>query len=63
VIVMDVDLKDPPEVTPLFLERWREGFDVVYEQRAGRGRGAVKRGSAQLFYRLFNRLYGRAHPA
>ncbi|MCK4966752.1 glycosyltransferase family 2 protein, partial [bacterium] len=30
VIIMDGDLQDPPEVLPLFIEKWKEGFEVVY---------------------------------
>ena len=33
VVVMDGDLQDPPEVIPQFVERWREGYDVVYAVR------------------------------
>ena len=36
VIVMDVDLQDPPEVVPQLVAKWREGFDVVYAQRRTR---------------------------
>src|SRR5689334_481558 len=33
VLVMDGDLQDPPEVIPLFLGLWRDGYDVVYAVR------------------------------
>src|SRR5689334_16872038 len=36
VIVIDADLQDPPEVIPQMIAKWREGFDVVYGQRARR---------------------------
>ena len=39
VIVMDGDLQDPPEVLPLFVARWREGFEVVYAIRQDRKEG------------------------
>lgn len=52
VVVMDGDLQDPPEVIPAFLERWREGYDVVYAVRTKRKEGAVKRAGYFLFYRL-----------
>ena len=35
-IVMDVDLQDPPELIPELLEKWREGYEVVYAQRKQR---------------------------
>jgi glycosyltransferase involved in cell wall biosynthesis len=33
VITMDGDLQHPPEVIPRMLEKWREGFEVVYTIR------------------------------
>ena len=36
LIPMDIDLQDPPEVIAPFMERWREGYDVVYGVRAAR---------------------------
>lgn len=52
VIVMDGDLQDPPEVLPAFIERWREGFDVVYAVRTKRKEGWLKRAGYFAFYRL-----------
>lgn len=57
VVVMDGDLQDPPEVVLQMVERWRQGFDVVYavrKARAGEPRGRQLR--AALFYRLLRRL-------
>lgn len=55
VIVMDVDLQDPPELIPEMLDRWREGFDVVYAQRRTRGgETAVKKAVSSLGYRVIN---------
>ncbi|MGE3821349.1 MAG: glycosyltransferase family 2 protein [Isosphaeraceae bacterium] len=51
VVVMDGDLQDPPEVLPLFLERWREGYDVVYAIRTARKESLPKRAAYFLFYR------------
>lgn len=57
IVVIDADLQDPPEVIPLLIEGWREGFDVVYARRRRReGDGPVKRWTAALFYRLMARL-------
>jgi polyisoprenyl-phosphate glycosyltransferase len=36
IMVIDVDLQDPPELIPEFLGRWREGYDVVYGVRQRR---------------------------
>jgi polyisoprenyl-phosphate glycosyltransferase len=57
VVPMDVDLQDPLEMIPVFLEKWREGFDVVYGVRDDRTTdSALKRGFAIGFYRIFNRI-------
>ncbi|MDQ6854853.1 MAG: glycosyltransferase family 2 protein [Actinomycetota bacterium] len=57
VVVMDVDLQDPPELVPEMLARWREGFEVVYAQRRDRsGETRVKKLVASLGYRLINRF-------
>lgn len=51
VVVMDGDLQDPPEVIPLFLERWRQGYDVVYAIRTARKESLPKRAAYAAFYR------------
>jgi glycosyltransferase involved in cell wall biosynthesis len=57
VLPIDADLQDPPELIAAFVERWEEGYDVVYGSRADRSSDtAMKRTTAQLFYRIFNRV-------
>ncbi len=57
VIVMDVDLQDPPDLIPLMVSRWREGFEVVCAVRRARGSDtALKRATAGQFYALYNRI-------
>jgi polyisoprenyl-phosphate glycosyltransferase len=51
VALMDADLQDPPELLPLLLERWKEGYDVVYAIRKKRKEGLFKRAAYALFYR------------
>jgi dolichol-phosphate mannosyltransferase len=59
VVVMDADLQDPPEVVRAMLEKWRQGYDVVYAVRERRlGETWFKRLSAALFYRLFRAMLG-----
>src|ERR1700752_4398001 len=36
VVLLDGDLQDPPEIIPQFVEKWREGYDVVYGVRVQR---------------------------
>jgi polyisoprenyl-phosphate glycosyltransferase len=57
VIVMDADLQDPPEVAGQMIERWKEGYQVVYGRRLSRaGESRFKRWTASLFYKLLGRL-------
>ncbi len=56
VIPMDADLQDPPELIPKMIEKWQEGYDVVYATRKARKEAIPKRATALLFYRLFNRM-------
>src|ERR1700733_1056362 len=57
VIVMDADLQDPPEVVLEMIAKWKEGYDVVSAERASRqGESRFKRATADLFYRLMERL-------
>ncbi len=57
VIVMDADLQDPPEVVLQLIEKWKEGFDVVYAQRLSReGETRFKTWSASLFYKLLGKV-------
>lgn len=57
VVVIDTDLQDPPELIPTLLERWREGFDVVYARRDERdGESCLKKATSYAFYRVIRRL-------
>jgi dolichol-phosphate mannosyltransferase len=57
VVVIDSDLQDPPEVISEMVDRWREGFQVVYGQRTARaGETWFKRVTASAFYRLIRRI-------
>jgi glycosyltransferase involved in cell wall biosynthesis len=57
VVVLDADLQDPPEVIPDLIQRWKEGYEVVYAVRTEReGEGFFKKVTASLFYRLIYRI-------
>jgi len=57
IIVMDADLQDPPELAIEMIEKWQQGYQVIYAQRSKRHReGWFKRLPAFLFYRLLKRL-------
>jgi dolichol-phosphate mannosyltransferase len=56
-VVIDCDLQDPPELIPELVERWREGYEVVYAQRRTRaGETLPKRIISHLGYRLIARV-------
>jgi polyisoprenyl-phosphate glycosyltransferase len=57
VIVMDVDLQDPPELVRAMVARWREGFDVVLAQRRTRqGEPLIRKIVARGAYWLIGRV-------
>lgn len=57
VVILDADLQDPPELIPEMVEKWRQGYQVVYAQRIQRRQeGWFKRFTAYVFYRLLKRL-------
>lgn len=57
VIVMDVDLQDPPELVLQMVAKWREGYDVVMAQRRNRdGETLLKRIVAHVGYKFINRV-------
>lgn len=57
VIPIDVDLQDPIEVIPELIKKWEEGYDVVLAKRVDRSSDtALKRKSAELFYKLHNKI-------
>lgn len=61
-ILMDGDLQDPPEQIPAFLEKSREGYDVVYAVRAKRKEGFILKFCYFLFYRIQGALSEQAMP-
>ena len=57
VVIIDADLQDPPEVILQLIEKWKEGYEVVYAVRSKReGESWFKLFSAAAFYRLIQRI-------
>jgi polyisoprenyl-phosphate glycosyltransferase len=55
VVLIDADLQDPPEVILEMVEKWQEGYQVVYAQRKSRaGESFMKKVTSLLFYRMIN---------
>jgi dolichol-phosphate mannosyltransferase len=58
-ISMDADLQHPPEVLPLLIRKWREGFHIVHAiRRDPPSLAPSKKLTSQLYYRLFSYLSG-----
>ncbi|MDR3708425.1 MAG: NAD-dependent epimerase/dehydratase family protein [Capsulimonadaceae bacterium] len=55
-VLMDGDLQDPPELIESFVEKWREGYDVVYGRRVKRVAPFAMQVAYKVFYRLFDRF-------
>jgi dolichol-phosphate mannosyltransferase len=55
-VLLDGDLQDPPELIESFVERWREGYDVVYGRRVKREAPWGMQLAYKAFYRLFDRF-------
>ena len=57
VIAIDGDLQDPPEVMSQFIQKWKEGFHVVYGKRIKRkGETFFKLITANLYYRILEKI-------
>jgi glycosyltransferase involved in cell wall biosynthesis len=57
VVMIDADLQDPPQVILEMIERWKDGYEVVYAVRAKRvGETWFKEFTAKLFYRIIYRI-------
>ena len=57
VIVMDVDLQDPPELVGEMMAKWREGYEVVLPQRRARvGEPWIKKLIAATWYKVLNKI-------
>lgn len=55
-IVIDADLQDPPELIPEMLNKWNEGYEIVYATREQRdGETRLRKITSWLFYQLLHR--------
>jgi dolichol-phosphate mannosyltransferase len=56
VVLLDGDLQDPPELIPLFYEKWRQGNEVVYGRRGKREGSILLAMACRAFYKIFRRV-------
>src|SRR5678815_1274574 len=56
VIGMAADLQDPPELIPVFLEKWREGYKVVLGVKTAAEESPLMFGIRRIGYSVIDRL-------
>lgn len=55
LIIIDVDLQDPPELIPQMVNMWKDGADIVYGKRSKRkGETLFKKLTAAAYYRILS---------
>lgn len=55
-IIMDSDMQDPPRVALELIEKWEQGYDVVYAQRRSRKDSPFKKLTAGGFYWFLRKM-------
>ena len=56
LVMLPVDLQDPPELIPEFVNLWEQGYEVVAGARLTREEGFVLRTARMAFYKIVNSL-------
>ncbi len=57
IVIIDADLQDPPELILEMIQKWKEGYDVVYAKRTARkGETFFKKQTASAFYRTLRAM-------
>lgn len=55
-IIIDSDLQHPPELIPIMIEKFTEGYDQVIAQRNRKGEHALRKIPTKLYYFLVNQF-------
>lgn len=57
IISLDGDLQHPPELIPTFIQKWEEGYEIVYSRRKCTNQNSFfKRNTSNVFYSILNKL-------
>ncbi len=57
VVSLDADMQHPPAMISLLIDKWLEGYDVVYTERlATKGISFLRKATSKIFYLLMNML-------
>lgn len=63
IVIIDADLQDPIYVIAAMVEKWQQGFDIVYGRRIDRkGESWFKKRTSSVYYKLLYRLSDVAIP-
>jgi len=54
IITMDADMQDPPELICALLQKWENGFNIVYARRSDRSDSFLKKCTAHIYYKLLD---------
>lgn len=61
LICIVCDLQDPPEMIPLFLQKWEEGYKVVLGQKTKSKESKIMYGIRKLYYKIMESLSEAEH--
>jgi dolichol-phosphate mannosyltransferase len=57
IISMDADMQHPPAMLPMLIEKWEEGYDIVYTRRmVDENLPKMKRRTSSAYYKIINFL-------
>lgn len=62
IVMLPIDLQDPPELIPDFVRHWEQGYEVVYGIRKEREEGFVMRNVRKTYYRAVSRFANISIP-
>ena len=63
LIFLPIDMQDPPSLIPKFVEKWEEGYEVVYGMRSQREESILLQVTRKLFYKLLSKISDVNYPA
>jgi len=56
IIMMDGDMQDPPSLIPKLIDKWKEGYEVVYTVKTKRNESYFRKILFNQFYKIFDLL-------
>lgn len=59
---LPADCQDPPELIPEFVQKWKEGYQIVFGERTNRQESKILRGLRSNYYKLVNRMANISIP-